>query len=112
MTFADRLSAAQHQVEVDLSARLARDARVPHRLTQAMQHAARAMKSFIFVGCGDTTDDPNFGALLKWSQKVFHSSEILHYRLALNSEVQKVQKNHLPEERIRVLGYGNKHSDL
>jgi SIR2-like domain len=79
---------------------------------QAMERAIRALKTLIFVGCGDTTDDPNFGKLLKWSRTVFAGSEFVHYRLELNSKVAEVQTKHPTEERIKVLGYGDEHNDL
>jgi HEAT repeat protein len=80
--------------------------------TQAMQQAMRSVNTLVFVGCGDTTEDPNFGAWLRWSQRVFAGSEYRHYRLELNGKVKETQTKHPSEERIFVVGYGEDHSDL
>lgn len=79
---------------------------------QAMQHAIRSLKTLLFVGCGEGLHDPNFGALLKWSCKVFAGSEYRHFRLARESEVAALQAQHPPEQRIFVLSYGKEHSEL
>jgi SIR2-like domain/Tetratricopeptide repeat len=80
--------------------------------TQTMQHAMRFFKTLLFVGCGEGLHDPNFGALLQWSAKVFAGSEYRHFRLARDSDVASLQAQHPPEQRIFVLGYGPDHSGL
>ncbi|MBV8279936.1 MAG: tetratricopeptide repeat protein [Verrucomicrobia bacterium] len=79
---------------------------------QAMLRAIRSLKTLLFVGCGEGLRDPNLGALLEWSAKVFAGSEYRHFRLALESEVAKLQAQHRPEQRIVVLSYGVEHGDL
>jgi hypothetical protein len=70
------------------------------------------MRTLLFVGCGEGLEDPNFGALLRWTRRVFAGSEYRHYRLALTNEVAAIQAKHPPEERIFVLPYGTQYSDL
>jgi tetratricopeptide (TPR) repeat protein len=79
---------------------------------QTMLQAMRATKTLLFVGCGAGLQDPNFGALLKWTRGVFAGSEYRHYRLARESEVAALQKLHPAEERIFVLPYGKDFGDL
>jgi hypothetical protein len=49
---------------------------------QTMQRAIRSLKTLLFVGCGEGLHDPNFGALLEWTCKVFPGAEYRHFRLA------------------------------
>jgi tetratricopeptide (TPR) repeat protein len=79
---------------------------------QTMQRAMRSLNTLLFVGCGEGLADPNFGALLRWSEGVFAGSEYRHFRLALDGEVGDLQKKHPPEQRIFVLGYGADHGKL
>ncbi|MBM3523718.1 MAG: tetratricopeptide repeat protein, partial [Alphaproteobacteria bacterium] len=83
-----------------------------HDHAQLMQHAMRATKTLVYVGCGDGLGDPNFGALLKWSATVFARSEYRHFRLARNDEVDALQRSHASGERVFVLPYGEKHDHL
>jgi SIR2-like domain len=70
---------------------------------QTMQQAIRSVKTLLFVGCREGLLDPNFGALLKWSAKVFAGSEYRHFLLTRESEVTALQNQHLLGERIVVL---------
>ncbi|MEW6747682.1 MAG: tetratricopeptide repeat protein [Planctomycetota bacterium] len=79
---------------------------------QTMQRAIRSVSTVLFVGCGEGLADPNFGALLRWSEGVFAGSEYRHFRLARDGEVSDLQANHPAEQRIFVLGYGPDYSDL
>ncbi|MGZ3458252.1 MAG: VMAP-C domain-containing protein, partial [Archangium sp.] len=79
---------------------------------QTMLKAMRTMKTLVFVGCGEGLVDPNLGALFKWTRDVFAGSELVHYVLAVDSEVDKLRQQHPPEERLRVIPYGPNYSDL
>ncbi|HST60492.1 MAG TPA: tetratricopeptide repeat protein [Longimicrobium sp.] len=79
---------------------------------QTMQRAIRSLNTILFVGCGDGLADPNFGALLRWSESIFAGSEYRHFRLARDGEVAALQAGHPDEQRIFVLGYGPGHGDL
>jgi tetratricopeptide (TPR) repeat protein len=79
---------------------------------QTMQQAIRSLKTLLFVGCREGLLDPNFGALLKWSAKVFAASEYRHFLLTRESEVTALQNQHSLGERIAVLSYGKDFDDL
>ena len=79
---------------------------------QTMQRALRSLNTLLFVGCGEGLADPNFGALLRWSERVFAGSEYRHFRLARDGEVAELQTRHPDEQRIFVLGYGPDFGDL
>ena len=79
---------------------------------QTMLKAVRTTRTLLFVGFGEGLSDPNFGAFLRWTRKVFPGSEYRHFRLALERDVQQLQSQHPPEERIFVIPYGSKHDDL
>jgi SIR2-like domain len=78
---------------------------------QTMQRAIRSLKTLLFIGCREGLLDPNFGALLKWSAKVFAGSEYRHFLLTRESEVAALQSQRLLGERIVVLSYGNEFGD-
>lgn len=84
--------------------------RDPH--AQAMLRALRAMKSLLFVGVGGGLEDPNFGALLRWSREALAGSHYQHYRLELEQDVEARQKLHTREERLLVVSYGKAFGDL
>ena len=79
---------------------------------QAVIRALAMTQSLLFVGCGDGLSDPNFKPFLSWLRGINPRNEARHYRLALASEVQTLQAQHPPEERILVLSYGEQHADL
>jgi hypothetical protein len=79
---------------------------------EAVRKALAMTQSLLFVGCGEGLSDPNFKPLLTWLRGVNEGNEARHYRLALKKEVVELQKQHLPEERIFVLSYGETHGEL
>lgn len=79
---------------------------------QTMLRTLRAARTLLFVGCGGGLEDPNLGALLRWTHGVFAESEYRDYRLCLDTEVDDLQRQHPREERILVLGYGPSHEHL
>lgn len=79
---------------------------------QAMLRAMAAMRTIVFVGCGDGLKDANFGALLQWTGKVFSGSEYRRFLLARRAEVARLQQDHPPEERLFVIDYGAGFDDL
>ena len=84
--------------------------RNPH--AKEVLRALRMTKTLLFVGFGAGMDDPNFGALRRWTREVLAGSEVRHYRLSRAGEKDAVQAQHAPEERVFVLSYGEKHSAL
>jgi tetratricopeptide (TPR) repeat protein len=79
---------------------------------QAMLRALRTTRTLLFIGCGAGLEDPNFGALLRWSREVFAGSEYRHFRLCLENEVQALTLVHPPEERLFPVAYGGGFGDL
>jgi tetratricopeptide (TPR) repeat protein len=79
---------------------------------QAMQRAMATMSSLLLVGVGDGASDPNLAALRSWLADTFPGSEMRHFRLCLNEEVEGLSALHRPEERIVAVGYGDAHADL
>jgi tetratricopeptide (TPR) repeat protein len=78
---------------------------------QALQHAAAAMTSLLFVGMGDGVSDPNFGALRDWLRGNLGGSQVRHFRLCLDHEVDGLAKEH-EGEPILPLAYGREHEEL
>jgi hypothetical protein len=79
---------------------------------QAVLRALRIKHTLVFVGCGGTLSDPNFGRLLEWTRPVFAGSEYRHFRLCRASEREELERPHPQEERIFPLPFGEEHEDL
>jgi len=79
---------------------------------QATLRALAFMKTLVFVGFDAGLNDPNFGALLKWTEQVFVQSEYRRFRLVRESKVEQVRAQHPIEQRLFVLSYGPDYSDL
>ena len=79
---------------------------------EAVIRALAMTQSLLFVGCGDGLSDPNFEPFRSWLREVNSGNQARHYRLALAKEVAAIHKKHQPEERILVLPYGEKHTEL
>lgn len=87
-----------------------RVADAPH--ARAVREALRTTHSLLFIGCGDTTADPNIGEWLRWSGEVFAGDEYRNYRLELDGCVAEVQGRHPAAQRLFVIGYGASYDDL
>jgi hypothetical protein len=79
---------------------------------QNILHALQTMKTLLFVGFGSGLKDPNFGQLLRWTSTIFSQAEYRRFRLAKEDEVDALQKEHPPEQRVFVLSFGKDHSEL
>ena len=67
---------------------------------QNILHALQTMRTLLFVGCGAGLKDPNFGGLLRWTGVVFSQSEYWRFRLAKETEVDELQKEHPAEQNL------------
>lgn len=76
-----------------------------------LQQAQYASKSFLFIGCGDGLEDPNFSTMLSLHREMFPESLGDHFRLCRDGEAASLNLRHVDDD-IRVLGYGNGHEDL
>lgn len=79
---------------------------------QHLKNMLPSLYGLLYVGCGAGLTDPNFAKLRAWIRDVMPETEHRHVRLALEDEVADLQKEHPPEERTFVLGYGRKFDDL
>lgn len=79
--------------------------------TQSLLKDLLYSRTLLFIGFGSGLTDPNFAALLKWSQRVLAESEYNHFRLVLNSKVDEARANH-QGDRIRVIGIGDSYDQL
>jgi len=78
---------------------------------QFLQQSQYATKSFLFVGCGDGLDDPNFSSMLTLHREMFPDSRGDHFRLCRDEEADALNMRHADDD-IRILGYGSTHGDL
>jgi tetratricopeptide (TPR) repeat protein len=79
---------------------------------QTILRALQTVNTLLFVGFGAGLKDPNFGELLRWTGTVFSSSEYRRFRLAKEDEVEVLQNEHPPEQRLSILKYGKDYGDL
>lgn len=79
---------------------------------QAVQRALFLERTLVFVGFGAGLDDPNFGALLDWAAEVVTGSDCFHVRLAVDDQVGVLMAERPLTQRVHVVGYGEKHTDL
>jgi DNA helicase HerA-like ATPase len=80
---------------------------------QAVMRTLRLTTTLVFIGCGAGLQDPNFEQFRAWLARVMHSSEYTSYRLALDGEVDGLQRMHgAARDGVRVVGYGARHEDL
>jgi hypothetical protein len=79
---------------------------------QALLQGFLMNRTLIFVGCGAGLEDPNFGALLRWCQRVLACSVHNHFRLACRTEIEQFAAQHPPGSRIKIVDYGAEHQDL
>ena len=83
--------------------------------SEAAQNAMRTLfttKTVVFVGCGEGTNDPNFGALRDWVRKVLGQDPGRHYLLVRESELEEARSRFDLAGRILPLSYGKTHANL
>ena len=51
------------------------------RFREALQRGLASFNRLLFIGCGDTFNDPNFSALLVWTRSVLRTAGLQHYAL-------------------------------
>lgn len=78
---------------------------------QVLQRGAAALKHLVYIGCGDGLDDPNFSALLRWHRESFPSSQVTHFRLCRDEELDSLNAHHA-NDNIRLIPYGGHFTDL
>ena len=78
---------------------------------QALQQAASSVTSLVYVGVGDGLDDPNFSQLLGWHRQTFGASDVPHFRLCRDSELEGLKRVH-GSDHITPVSYGSSWEDL
>jgi len=81
-----------------------------HPHAKAVLRALATLRTLLFIGCGETLSDPNFGAFLTWTQKGMPGAQAPHYRLCLEEEVEGLCAG--KEEPVVLIPYGTDHSEL
>jgi hypothetical protein len=80
-----------------------------------MQHNMRTLVKWytlVFIGCGDTFLDPNFAALMKWSNKALEGNRQRHFILCRACEEQEFLAKLQPYGFIDTIVYGDGFEDL
>ena len=77
--------------------------------TQAVMHLFTIGKTLVFIGCGDTFQDPNFSRLIEWGQETLQNSTHRHYILCRESEQDSFKD--LSSWLYPVI-YGKEYTDL
>jgi hypothetical protein len=85
---------------------------VQDEFRKALQRGLTSFNRLLFIGCGDTFNDPNFAALLAWMRKVLQGASLQHYALVRNDEVAKKHADELWHGFIDPIGYGPSYGDL
>ena len=81
-------------------------------------HAAAVLRLFtidrtlMFVGCGDTVQDPNFSRLIAWGREALSEVSPRHYLLCRSSEVAGFQARLKDAPWLQPLDYGADYGDL
>ena len=75
---------------------------------QAVQQAIAVFNSVLFIGFGQGLDDPNFGKLIEWINRVLGGAHHRHYRLVREDEAEAVGRR----GRVVALSYGAGHAEL
>ena len=78
---------------------------------QALQQAASALKSLVYVGYGAGLKDPNFERLIGWHRTHFVPSSIDHFRLCRTRDLAQLRAEHGSDQIIPV-AYGDEYDDL
>jgi hypothetical protein len=81
------------------------------KMQQVMQYFAR-WKTMLFIGCGNTFSDPNFGTLINWCNKALNGSTYRHFILCQQCDEQDFIKKLKPYGFLQPLVYGTTFTDL
>lgn len=81
-------------------------------IAQGQLEAFLHTRTMLFVGFGAGLNDPTFRRLRTWMSKHLAGAGHRHYRLVRHNEIRRLQKEHLPEQRIALVSYGREHSEL
>jgi hypothetical protein len=71
-----------------------------------------AFRRLLFIGCGNTFDDPNFSTLIAWLRQHLGGAAPQHYALVRNSEVPSREADPGWHGFVEPIGYGDEFTDL
>ncbi|MFM9099849.1 MAG: NACHT domain-containing protein, partial [Cyanobium sp.] len=69
-------------------------------------------RTLLFVGCGDTVQDPNFSQLIAWGKQALKDVAPRHVLLCRASEVEAFQTKLKDAPWLQPLAYGEAYGDL
>jgi hypothetical protein len=75
---------------------------------QALQNAAFTMKTFLFIGFGSGTDDPNFKLMIDNFGAAFSGTAAAHFRLCLAADARPISTI----TSVVDIAYGDTHDEL
>lgn len=85
---------------------------------KAAPHARAVLELFtidrtlLFVGCGDTIQDPNFTRLIEWTEAALSDVSPRHFLLCRSGELEEFRKKLAAAPWLRPLDYGAEYDDL
>lgn len=79
---------------------------------ELIQRTLGSFRRLLFVGCGDTFADPNFGALISWLRSRMKAAAPQHYALVTDDQVDVRRKDVSWQGFVEPLAYGRAHGDL
>jgi hypothetical protein len=71
-----------------------------------------AFRRLLFIGCGDTFADPNFGSLIRWLRQHMKTAAPEHYALVLDGDIASRHADSSWHGFVEPLAYGPGHDDL
>jgi formylglycine-generating enzyme required for sulfatase activity len=76
------------------------------------QRALGSFSRLLFIGCGDTFQDPNFSALIRWLRQNMKTAAFQHYALVSDAEVESRDADPAWQGFVDPIGYGLDHRAL
>jgi hypothetical protein len=77
-----------------------------------IQRNLSTFSQLLFIGCGDTFEDPNLSALIKWLKAKMKVAAPQHYALVSAAEVPRRHADPSWHGFVEPISYGSTHQDL
>ncbi len=85
---------------------------VTNEARDLIQRNLSAFRHLLFIGCGDTFNDPNFSALITWLKLNMHSTAPQHYALVTDTQCPIRHSDETWHGFVEPLSYGESYKDL
>jgi tetratricopeptide (TPR) repeat protein len=82
------------------------------KFRKVLQQGLASFNRLLFIGCGDTFNDPNFAALIDWMRNILKDASLQHYALVRNDQVAEKRADKRWSGFIDPVGYGPSYDDL